>query len=192
MPLDPKRCRAGVWLGALVSIGIAALGAWLLVSCDGAIERELSVSIANFEVLREADAARRLPPSESLAATLTFENRGSEPETIVKARLLVSADEDLGEPRSWSQTLHRDAMLRDLELEPGATFSHTFVIPWTGREETLYFPDGEPVHLGVSVTAKREGGAPETRTLRFGYVVQRRGWIAQSEFEPVAIEFASE
>ena len=153
------------------------------------IERQLSARVVGFEVTSETDEARTPPVRESLAATVRFANGGEKTETISKARLLVSSKEDLSEPRSWSTTIHRDSRLLDLKIPPGESITHTFIIPWTGREETLYFPDGSQVHLGFSISSKTLGGEHITLTERFGYVVQKGGLIENSDHQPLVLEF---
>ena len=171
---------------------MVALGVGVYFWKFAPVERQLSARIVAFEVTSEDDPARNPPVRESLAATVAFANDGDEPETIAKARFLVSSKEDLSMPRSWSPTIHRDAMLRDLKLLPGESVTHTFVIPWTGREETRYFPDGSPIHLGFSVSAAGPDGEPITLIERFGQVVQRRGRIADSNHELLVLEFPNE
>jgi hypothetical protein len=165
-----------------------ALCYWKFAPAD----HQLSAKIVQFEVTSERDEARTPPIRESLAATVTFANGGDEAETILKARFVVSIEEDLSVPRSWSKTVHRDSMLRDLKILPGESFTHTFIIPWTGREETRYFPDGSHVHLGFAISAKTPTGDPITRTERFGYVVQRDDRIANSDHQLLVLDFSSE
>jgi hypothetical protein len=83
-------------------------------------------------------------------------------------------------------------MLRDIRIPPGKSITHTFIIPWTGREETLYYPDGSQVHLGFSVSARTLDGEPITLTERFGQVVQREGRIANSDHQLLVLEIPRE
>ena len=83
-------------------------------------------------------------------------------------------------------------MLLDMRIPPAKSITHTFIIPWTGREETLYFPDGSQVHLGFSISSKALGGEHMTLTERFGYVVQKGGLIANSDHQPLVLEFPRE
>jgi hypothetical protein len=148
----------------------------------------MSVKITQFEVTSEHDEARTPPILESLATTVTFANGGDETETISKARFLISSKEDLSASRSWSANIHRDSMLRDMKILPGKSITHTFIIPWTGREETLYFADGAPIHLGFSIRSKTLDGEPITLTGRFGHVVQREGRISSSDHQLLVLE----
>jgi hypothetical protein len=79
-------------------------------------------------------------------------------------------------------------VLLDVKIPAGKSITHTFIIPWTGREETLYFPDGSKIHLGFSIISKTLEGKPITLTERFGYVVQRDGLIANSDHQPLILE----
>jgi hypothetical protein len=83
-------------------------------------------------------------------------------------------------------------MLLDVRIPPGKSITHTFIIPWTGREETLYFPDGSQIHLGFSIRSKTLDGETITLTERFGYVVQRGGFIADSDHQLLTLEFPRE
>ena len=189
MQTRATRNRASVKLGPLLVL--AALGVAIYYWKFVPIERQLNAEIVRFEVTREPDEARTPPIRESLAATVTFANRGEEAESFSRARFLVSIEEDLSIPRSWSKTVHRDAMLRDLKVLPGESFTHTFIIPWTEREETLYFPDGSQIHLGLSISLKPPTGDPVTLTERFGYVIQKDGRIENSEHQLLALEIPS-
>jgi hypothetical protein len=82
-------------------------------------------------------------------------------------------------------------MLRDLKIPPGESITHTFVIPWTGRQEARYFPDGAKIYLGFSISSKTSDGEPITLTERFGYVVQRDRRIANSDHQSIVLEFPS-
>jgi hypothetical protein len=82
--------------------------------------------------------------------------------------------------------------LLDLKVSPGKSITHTFIIPWTGREETLYFPDGSQIHLGLAISSKTPDGDSVTLAKRFGYVVQRDGLIASSDHQILALEFPKE
>ena len=192
MRTSADHSRAAIKLGPLIALAAVALGVAIYFWKFAPVERQLSAEIVAFEVTSERDETRNPPVRESLVATVRFSNGGGESETISKARFVVSKREDLSEPRSWSPTLHRDAMLRDLKLPPGEAITHTFVIPWTGREETLYFPDGSQVHLGFSISSKTLDGEPITLTERFGYVVQRDGLIANSDHQLLVLEFPQE
>lgn len=46
-------------------------------------------------------------------------------------------------------------MLLDVKIPPGKSITHTFIIPWTGREETLYFPEDSQIHLGFAINPRR-------------------------------------
>jgi len=174
---------------ALAAVALAAaIGYWKFTP----IERQLSAQIIQFEVTSEPDEARTPPIRESLVATVTFANGGEKAETISKARFLVSSEEDLSVPRSWSTTTHRDSMLLDVEVPAGGSITRTFIIPWTGREETLYFPEGSQIHLGFSSSSKTSDGETVTLTERFGYVVQRNGLIANSDHQLLTLEFPGE
>jgi hypothetical protein len=183
------RNQASIHLGPLIALVVVALAVAIYFWKFAPVERQLSAEITDFEVRSEADPTKVFPVLDSLAATVTFANRGDAVERISKARFLVSNREDLSEPRSWSPTLHRDSMLRDLKLAPGESITHTFIIPWTGREEARYFPDGAPVHLGFSVVSLTPGGEPATLTKRFGQVIPQRGRIADSNHELLVLEF---
>jgi len=192
MRTSANRNQASIKLGPLIALAAVALGVGIYFWKFAPVERQLSARIVAFEVTSEDDQTRTPPIRESLAATLTFANGGEETETISKARFLVSSKDDLSVPRSWSPTIHRDAMLRDLKLPPGKTVTHTFIIPWTGREEARYFPDDSPIHLGISVSSETPDGEPITLTKRFGNVVQRRGRIVDSEHQLLVLEFPKE
>jgi hypothetical protein len=188
MRTNADRNRASIKLGPLIALAVVGVGVAIYYWKNPPIERQLSAELTRFEVTSEHDEARTPPVLESLAATVTFANGGDETETISKARFLVSSEEDLSTPRSWSTSVHRDSMLRDLEIPPGKSITHTFVMPWTGREETLYFPDGSKIHLGFSIDCKTLDGEPITITERFGHLVQEQGRIANSDYQPLAIE----
>ena len=187
MQTRATRNRASVKLGPLLVL--AALGVAIYYWKFAPIERQLSAEITRFEVTSEHDETRTPPVLESLAATVSFANGGDETETISRARFLVSSEEDLSTPRSWSTKIHRDSMLRDVKIPPGKSITHTFIIPWTEREETLYFPDGSKIHLGFSISCKTLDGEPITLTERFGHLVQRQGRIANSDYQLLALEF---
>ncbi len=189
MRTSANRSQASIKLGPLIALAAVALGVAIYFWKFAPAERQLSAEIVGFEVTSERDEARNPPVRESLVATVKFSNGGDEAETISKARFLVSSKEDLSAPRSWSPTLHRDSMLRDLKLSPGETTTHTFIIPWTGREEARYFPDGAKVHLGFAISSKNLGGEPITLTERFGYVVPQDLHIASSEHQLLVLEF---
>jgi hypothetical protein len=189
MRANANRNQASIKLGPLIALAAVAVVVAIYYWKFAPAERQLSAGIVGFEVTREPDEARAPPVRESLAATVRFANGGEEAETISKARLLVSSKEDLSEPRSWSTTIHRDSRLLDLKISPGESITHTFIIPWTGREETLYFPDGSQVHLGFSISSKTLGGEHITLTERFGYVVQKGGLIENSDHQPLVLEF---
>lgn len=190
MRTSANRSQASVKLGPLIALAAVALGVAIYFwKFAPATERQLSAEIVAFEVTSERDEARTPPVRESLVTTVKFSNGGHEAETISKARFLVSSKEDLSAPRSWSPTLHRDSMLRDLKLSPGETITHTFTIPWTGREEARYFPDGAQVHLGFSITSKDLNGEPITLTKRFGHVIPQGLRIASSEHQLLLLEF---
>jgi hypothetical protein len=192
MRANANRNQASIKLGPLIALAAVAVVVAIYYWKFAPAERQLSARIVGFEVTREPDEARTPPVRESLAATVRFANGGEEAETISKARLLVSSKEDLSEPRSWSTTSHRDSRLLDLKISPGKSITHTFVIPWTGREETLYFPDGSQIHLGFSISSKTLDGEPITLTERFGHVVQRDGLIANSDHQLLVLEFPRE
>jgi hypothetical protein len=192
MRTSANRNWASIKLGPLMVLAAVALGVAIYFWKFAPIERQLSAQIVAFEVTSEPDEARTPPIREALATTVRFANGGAEKETISKARLLVSSKEDLSDPRSWSTTIHRDSRLLDLKIPPGKSITHTFVMPWTGREETLYFPDGSQVHLGFSISSKTLDGEPITLTERFGYVVQRDGLIANSDHQLLVLEFPQE
>jgi hypothetical protein len=189
MRANANRNQASIKLGPLIALAAVAAGVAIYYWKFAPIERQLSARVVGFEVTSETDEARTPPVRESLAATVRFANGGEKTETISKARLLVSSKEDLSEPRSWSTTIHRDSRLLDLKIPPGESITHTFIIPWTGREETLYFPDGSQVHLGFSISSKTLGGEHITLTERFGYVVQKGGLIENSDHQPLVLEF---
>jgi hypothetical protein len=189
MRTNAGRNQASIKLGPLIALAAVAVGVAIYYWKFAPIERQLSAEITRFEVTSEHDEARTPPILESLAATVTFANGGDETETISRARFLVSSEEDLSTPRSWSTNIHRDSMLRDVKIPPGKSITHTFIIPWTGREETLYFPDGSKIHLGFSISCKTLDGEPITLTERFGHLVQRQGRIANSDYQLIALEF---
>jgi len=188
MRMNAGRNRAAIKLGPLIALATVAVGVAIYYWKFAPGERQLSAMITRFEVTSEHDEARTPPVLESLAATVTFANEGDETETISKARFLVSSEEDLSTPRSWSTNIHRDSMLRDIKVPPGKSITHTFVIPWTEREETLYFPDDSKIHLGFSISCKTLDGEPITLTERFGHVIQRQGRIANSDYQLLALE----
>jgi len=192
MQTNAHRNQASIKLGPLIALVAVALGAAIYYWKCTPSERQLSAEIVGFEVTSERDEARTPPIQESLAATVTFANGGDEAETVSNSRFLVSSEEDLSAPRSWSKTSHRDSMLRDVKIPPGKSITHTFIIPWTGREETLYFSDGSKIHLGFSISSKTLAGKPITLTERFGHVVQRDGLIANSDHQPLILEFPRE
>jgi hypothetical protein len=189
MRTSANRSQASIKLGPLIALAIVALGVAIYFWKFVPVERQLSAEIVAFEVTSEPDEARNPPVQDSLVATIRFTNGGDETETISKARFLVSNKEDLSAPRSWSPTLHRDSMLRDLKLSPGETITHTFIIPWTGREEARYFADGSQVHLGFSVSAQDPGGEIITLTERFGHVIPQDRRIASSDHQLLVLEF---
>jgi hypothetical protein len=185
--------RAAIKFGPLIALVVVALAVALYFTrSESRVEHRLSADIVGFEVRRESAPARIPPILESLATTVAFANAGSEDATISKARFFVSIEEDLSVPRSWSTTLHRDAMLVDAKIAPGGSLTHTFVIPWTGREETRYFPDGARIHLGFSISAKFGNGEILTRTERFGHFVQQGGLIASSDDQALLLNLPEE
>jgi hypothetical protein len=192
MRTNASRNRAFIKLGPLIALAAVAVGVAIYYWKFSPIEHQLSASLTRFEVARDHDEARTPPVVESLAATVTFSNGGRETETILKARFVISSEEDLSAPRSWSPTIHRDSMLRDVKISPGESITHTFIIPWTGREETLYFSDGSQIHLGFSISYKMPDGGSNTLTERFGHLVQREGRIANSDHQLLVLEFPSE
>ena len=189
MRTSANRSQASIKLGPLIALAAVALGVAIYFWKFVPVERQLSAEIVAFEVTSERDEARNPPVRESLVARVRFANGGDESETISKARFLVSSNEDLSAPRSWSPTLHRDSMLRDLKLSPGETITHTFIIPWTGREEARYFSDGSQVHLGFSISANDPGGEIITLTQRFGHVIPQDRRIASSDHQLLVLEF---
>lgn len=189
MRTSANRSQASIKLGPLIALAAVALGVAVYFWKFVPVERQLSAEIVAFEVTSDRDEARTPPVRDSLAATVKFTNGGDESETISKARFLVSSKEDLSAPRSWSPTLHRDSMLRELKLSPGETITHTFIIPWTGREEARYFSDGSQVHLGFSISAKDPSGEIMTLTERFGHVIPQDRRIASSDHQRIALEF---
>ena len=189
MRTNANHSQAAIKPGPLIALAVVALGVAIYFWKFAPVERQLSAAIVSFEVTSERDETRKPPVRESLVATVRFSNGGSEAETISKARLVVSGNEDLSESRSWSPTLHRDAMLRDLKLSPGEAITHTFVIPWTGREEARYFPDGAKVYLGLSISSKKQGSEPVTLTERFGHVIPQGLSIASSDHQLLVLEF---
>ena len=192
MRTSTSRNQASIKFGLLIALAALGVGAAIYYWKFTPIERRLSAKIVHFEVTSKSDETRTPPIWESLAATIIFENRGEGAETISRARFLVSSKEDLSAPRSWSLTIHRDSMLRDLNIPPGKSITHTFIIPWTGRRETLYFPDGSQINLGFSISSITADGEPITLTKRFGYVVQKDGRIANSDHQLLVLEFPRE
>jgi hypothetical protein len=190
MQTRATRNRASVKLGPLLVL--AALGVAIYYWKFTPIERQLNAEIVRFEVTREPDEARTPPIRESLAATVTFANRGEEAESFSRARFLVSIKEDLSIPRSWSIITHRDSVLLDVKIPARKSITHTFIIPWTGREEILYFPDDSKIHLGISISSKTLDGKPITVTERFGHVIQRDGLIANSDHQQLILEVPRE
>lgn len=187
--MSANRNLASVKFAPLLALVAAAIGIAFYQWKSVPIERQLSAEIIGFEVTRDPDEARTPPIRESLAATVTFANQGAETESISRVRFLVSIKEDLSIPRSWSTTSHRDSMLLDVKIPPGESMTHTFIIPWTGRQETRYFPDDSQIHLGFSISANTPDGETVTRTARFGYVVQRDGLLADSDHQLLVIAF---
>jgi hypothetical protein len=192
MRTNASRNRASIKLGPLIALAAVTAGVAIYYWKFTPIEHQLSAKITRFEVTSEHDEARTPPVLESLAATVTFANGGDEIDTISTARFVVSSKEDLSDPRSWSTTVHRDSMLRDMKIPPGKAITHTFIIPWTGREETLYFPDDSQIHLGFSISSKTLDGESITLTERFGHLVQRQGRIANSDHQLLVLEFPRE
>ncbi len=192
MRTSESRNQAFIKLAPMIALAAVALAVAIYYWKFTPIERRLSAEIIQFEVTSEPDEARTPPIRESLAATVRFANGGEKAEAISKARFLVSSKEDLSAPRSWSPTIHRDSMLRDLTIPPGKSITHTFIIPWTGRRENLYFPDGSQINLGFSISSITADGEPLTLTKRFGYVVQRDGRIANSDHQLLVLEFPRE
>jgi hypothetical protein len=193
MQANASRDQASVKLGPLIALAVmGVVGAAILYWNLTPIERHLSAKIIQFEVTSESDEARTPPIWESLATTIRFANGGEETETISRARFLVSSEEDLSVPRSWSTTTHRDSMLLDVKIPSGKSITHTFVIPWTGRQETFYFSEGSQIHLGFSISSKTLDGETVTLTERFGYVVQKDGLIANSDHQLLVLEFPRE
>ncbi len=189
MRTSANHSQAAIKLGPLIALAAVALGVAIYFWKFVPVEHRLSAEIVAFEVTSERDETRNPPVRESLVATVRFSNGGGEVESISKARFVVSKQEDLSEPRSWSPTLHRDAMLRDVKLSPGEAITHTFIIPWTGREEARYFPDGAKVYLGLSISSKKPGGEPVTLTQRFGHVIPEGLGIASSDHQLLVLEF---
>ena len=189
MRTSVNRNQASIKLGPLIALAALAVGVAIYYWKFAPSERQLSAEIVGFEVTSEIDEARNPSIRESLAATVTFSNGGDETETIEKARFLVSSKEDLSASRSWSPTIHRDSMLRDLKLPPGSSITQTFIIPWTGRQEARYFPDGSQVHLGFSVSAQKPDSETITLTERFGHVILQGGRIASSDHRLLILEF---
>ncbi len=192
MRTSASRNQASIKRTPLIALAAMALAAAIGYWKFTPIERQLSARIIQFEVTSEPDEARTPPTRESLAATVTFANGGEKAETISKARFLVSREKDLSAPRSWSQTFQRDSMLRDLNIPPGESITHTFIIPWTGRRETRYFSDGSQIYLGFSISSITADGEPITLTKRFGYVVQKDGRIVTSDHQLLVLEFPRE
>ena len=192
MRTNARRNQASIRRGPLIALAAVAVGVAIYYWKFTPIERQLSAKITRFEVTSEHDEARTPPVLESLAATVTFANGGDEIGTIATARFVVSNKEDLSDPRSWSTTVHRDSMLRDIKIPPGKAITHTFIIPWTGREETLYFPDDSQIHLGFSISSKTLDGESITLTERFGHMVQRQGRIANSDHQLLVLELPRE
>jgi len=189
MRTSANHSQAAIKLGPLIALAAVALGVAIYFWKFVPVEHRLSAEVVAFEVTSEHDETRNPPVRESLVATVRFSNGGGEVESISKARFVVSKREDLSEPRSWSPTLHRDAMLRDVKLSPGEEITHTFIIPWTGREEARYFPDGAKVYLGLSISSKKPGGEPVTLTQRFGHVIPEGLGIASSDHQLLVLEF---
>jgi hypothetical protein len=189
---NASRNQASIKLGPLLALAVVAAGVAIYYWKFAPIEQQLSVEITRFEVTRERDEARIPPVLESLALTVTFANGGGETETISKARFLISSEEDLSDPRSWSAKIHRDSMLRDLEIPPDQSITRTFIIPWTRREEIRHFPDDAEIHLGFSVSSETLGDQPIALTERFGHLVQREGRIVNSDHQLLVLEFLRE
>jgi hypothetical protein len=189
MRTHATRNEASVKLGPLIALVVVALGVAVYYWKFIPVKRELSAAIVGFEIKSEPDPTRTPPVRESIQATVQFSNGGTATETISRARLLVSSQEDLSAARSWSPTLHRDAMVLDLKLAPGESIAETLVIPWTGRQETRYFPDDSKIYLGVEVSSPTPEGESITRTERFGHLIQHAGRIASSDHQPLLIEF---
>jgi len=188
MGTHAARNEASVRLGLLIALLAVALGIAIYHWKFAAEERQFRAAIVGFEVTSEPDPARNPPVRESVEATVQFSNGGSAEETISKARVVVSSQEDFSGARSWSPTLHRDAMLLDLKLAPGESITEKFVIPWTGRQETRYFPDDAKIYLGLSISYPTPDGQSITQTERFGYVIQRKGRIESSDHQPLVLE----
>ena len=192
MRTNASRNQASIQLGPLIALVVVAAGVAIYYWKFAPVEQRLSATITRFEVTRERDEARTPPVLESLAVTVMFANEGGETETISRARFLISSKEDLSDPRSWSANIHRDSMLRDLKLPPDKSITHTFIIPWTGREEARHFPDGSQIHLGFSISSETLSDEPIALTERFGHLVQREGRIANSDHQLLVFEFPSE
>jgi len=187
-----RRHRASIKLGPLLVIGALVGGAALYIGKFAPPDRDLRLELVRFEVTRDYDAERTPPTLEALAATVALTNEGDETELVPKLRLVASSKDDLSEARSWSTIVHRDSVLRDVKIPPGESITHTFVMPWTEREETLYFADDSKVHLGLSITIEDLDGDPVTITEPFGYVVQRDGRITDSGHRPLSVVLPSQ
>jgi hypothetical protein len=192
MRTNASRNRASIKLGPLIALAAVTTGVAIYYWKFTPIEQRLSAKITRFEVTSEHDEARTPPVLESLAATVAFANEGDEIGTISMVRFVVSSEEDLSDPRSWSTTVHRDSMLRDVKIPPGKAITHTFIIPWTEREETLYFPDDSQIHLGFSISSETADGESITLTERFGHLVQRQGRVVNSDHQLLVLEFPRE
>ncbi|HXV36122.1 MAG TPA: hypothetical protein VEC18_03170 [Myxococcota bacterium] len=183
-----RRAHGAIRRGPLIALAIAGVATALYFTrSEPPAPPPLEASVVAFEVIREPDASGAPPVRESLSVAVRFANPRRAPAAIALARVIVSRDEGLSDPRSWSTTENRDAMLRDIALPANGSLDHTFVIPWTGRLETRYFPDGANIYLGLEVRV----GAPtgETRAIaeRLGHVVQRAGAIVNSQSEPLTL-----
>ncbi len=192
MQTTGRRERASIKPGLLIAIAALIAGAAIYQWKFAPPERALRLSLVRFEVTSDHDAERTPPTLEALAATIALANEGDETELIPKLRLVASSQADLSEPRSWSTIIHRDSVLRDLKIRPGESITHTFIMPWTEREETLYFADGSKVHLGLSIALETPEGEPITITEAFGHVVPRNGRIEHSEHRLLSVEFPGE
>ncbi len=190
MRMTARRERASIKTGALLALAALVAGAAIYQWKLAPPERALRLSLARFEVTRDHDAERTPPTLEALAATIALANEGDATEFLPKLRLVASSEADLSEPRSWSTIIHRDSMLRDLRIPPGESIRHTFVMPWTEREETLYFADGSKVYLGFSITMQTPEGESITITEPFGHVVPRKGRIEHSEHRLLTLELS--
>jgi hypothetical protein len=172
----------------LIALAIAGLAVALYFArTEPPLPPPLEASVVAFELIREPHASGIPPVRESLAAAVRFANPRRVPAAIALARVVVSRSEDLSDPRSWSPTENRDAMLRDIELPANGTLDHTFVIPWTGRVETRYFPDGANIYLGLELRLGAPTGETHAVAERFGHVVQRAGAIVSSQSQPLTL-----